>query len=152
MMTTTNETIPLERVADDLVAPLWRGISSDYKHKYSYTIWQQFEDNIRSAAYTARLSLFLSKITTRLDIALAERDVERVRDVINSGQDRETLRMLREDTALLVLMVRVQSAEKFGRKRPAKTETSQRSEPGEATNEQGLSVRGSGDRSLFDQS
>lgn len=113
----------LEQIAESIISPLWAGIDADYKRKYSYTIWQQFEDQIRSAAYTSRLSLFLSKITTRLGIALNERDVRRVVDAVGAGGDREVLRALRDDTALLVLMVRAKQTERFGaRRHPIETQ------------------------------
>lgn len=96
-----------DELANGLLAPLWRGISPDYKSKYSYSIWQQFEDNLRSAAYTARLAEFLSKIVTRLGIEILEKDVASVRKIISSGDDKATLKMLRDDTTLLVLIVRV---------------------------------------------
>ncbi len=95
-----------DELAAGLLAPLWRGVSADYKAKYSYSIWQQFEDNIRSAAYTARLAEFLSKIVTRLGIDVLEKDVASVRKIIAGGQDKATLKMLRDDTTLLVLIVR----------------------------------------------
>ena len=100
-----------DQIADDILAPLWAGIPREYKTKYSYSVWDQFQDNVRSAAYTSRLSLFLSKITARLGISLNERDVKRVVAAVSSGEDREVLRALREDTALLVLMVRTRVGE-----------------------------------------
>jgi hypothetical protein len=96
-----------QQIADSLLAPIWRGIPESYKRKYLRNIWQQFEDNIRSAAYTSTLSGFLSKITTRLGVAINEQGVASVVDVTSSGEDKEILRMLRADATLLVLMVRV---------------------------------------------
>lgn len=101
-----------DELAESLIAPLWRGISNDYKRKYSLKIWQQFEDNLRSAAYTSRASEFLSRITTRLGIEIAAADVKKVADTINSGADKQILKMLREDSSLLVLLVRVANEEK----------------------------------------
>lgn len=138
----------LEQIAESIISPLWQGIDSDYKRKYSYTIWTQFEDQIRSAAYTSRLSLFLSKMTQRLGITLNERDVKRVVDAVGFGGDREVLHALRDDTALLVLMVRARAAEKFGARRSVPIETKQ--SQGENKNEV-LPIRGADDRSLFDQ-
>lgn len=101
-----------DQLATDLLAPLWRGVNSDYKRKYSYSIWKQFEDNVRSAAYTSRLSHFLSRITQRLGIEIREADAGTVARVIESGDDRAVLRSLRDETTLLVLMVRVANEER----------------------------------------
>lgn len=106
----------LEQIAKAILWPLWQGIPREYKMKYSYSIWQQFEDNVRSAAYTSRLSLFLSRITARLGISILDRDVARITEAIDSGQDREILRSLRDDTALLVLLVRAEAVEMRARK------------------------------------
>lgn len=96
-----------EEIADNLLTPLWQGIDAGYKKRYALNIWQQFEDNIRSAAYTARASDFLSRIKMRLGITIYSEDVEKIAGVIVAGEDRSLLRMLREDTTLLVLLVRV---------------------------------------------
>ena len=108
-----------EQLATDLLTPLWRGISPDYKRKYARTIWQQFEDQLRSAAYTAKLSTFLSKITQRLDIVLHKEETEKVAAVIGGNDDKTILKMLRDETTLLVLLVRVaneERKEKFAKK------------------------------------
>lgn len=96
-----------DRLVTDLLTPLWQGISPDYKRQYARTIWNQLEDNIRSAAYTSQLSKFLEKITLRLNIDIRQEYVERVAAVINCGDDKAVLKSLREETALLVLLVRV---------------------------------------------
>lgn len=101
-----------EQIANDLLTPLWLGIDSDYKRKYSYSVWQQFEDNIKSAAYTSTLSKFLSIIKQRLNIEVKSADTEKITAIINSGEDKAVLNALRGDTALLVLMVRVANEEK----------------------------------------
>lgn len=101
-----------ERIANELLMPLWRGIRSDYKAKYSYSIWQQFEDNVRSAAYTSKLSHFLSKIVQRLGIEIREIDAVSVAEIIKCAADRDILHALRDETTLLVLMVRVANEER----------------------------------------
>jgi hypothetical protein len=101
-----------EEVARDLLTPLWRGISADYKGKYARNIWEQFENAVKSAAYTARAAEFLSRITARLGIKIQTEHVEQVRGVVSSGQDRALLKMLRDDTTLLVLLVRADNEER----------------------------------------
>lgn len=101
-----------EKIASDLLTPLWQGIQSDYKAKYARTVWQQFENQIKSAAYTEKLSLFLSRITERLNISIGESHTVKVAAFIQCGDDKMVLKMLRDDTALLVLLVRVANEER----------------------------------------
>lgn len=101
-----------EEVATGLLTPLWRGIPSDYKKKYARNIWEQFENNIRSAAYTARAPEFLSKITQRLGVTFQGVDAERVSAIVGGGHDRTLLKMLRDDTTYLVLLVRADNEER----------------------------------------
>lgn len=120
-----------EELAEQLLTPLWRGISPDYKRKYARSIWQQFEDNLRSAAYTGQLSTFLSKLTTRLGVEIRREDVELVTGVMQSGEDKAILKMLRDETVLLVLLVRVANEErkaKFEAKKLAKKEPHEKEE------------------------
>lgn len=91
-----------------LLTPIWRGIPADYKRKYP-NIWQQFEDNIKAAAYTAELPSFLSKIKQKLGVEIHDADTKAMTDFIKVSPARETLRALRDHTALLVLMVRVKN-------------------------------------------
>jgi len=109
-----------EQLATDLLTPLWRGISPDYKKRYVYGIWQQFEDNLRSAAYTAKLSTFLAKITQRLGIAIFADDTEKVAAVMQCGEEKAILKMLRDETTLLVLLVRVANEERKEKARQRK--------------------------------
>lgn len=101
-----------EEIATHLLTPLWRGIPAEYKRKYARNIWEQLENNIRSAAYTARSADFLSRITTRLGITINSGDVQQVTETVGNGQDRALLKMLRDDTTLLVLLVRADNEER----------------------------------------
>lgn len=103
-----------EIVAEQLVAPLWRGIPNDYKSKYIRNIWEQFENALKSAAYTARTSDFLSKITNRLRVGFAgAKDLKSVTAIISDlSHEKQLLKMLRDDATLLVLLVRVANEEK----------------------------------------
>lgn len=95
-----------------LLLPIWRGIDPSYKSKYRSSIWQQFEDNIRSAAYTNSLAKWLSAMTQKLNITIQARDVMSVTQVAKGGIDGVLLQMLRNDTTLLVLYVRQVNEEK----------------------------------------
>lgn len=92
---------------------IWRGIPADYKSRYRRSIWQQFEDNIRSAAYTNNLGKFVNSLCLKLSSQLGRNaeDRDRAEVVLRSGQDRELLKLMREETTLLVLMVRIRQQE-----------------------------------------
>lgn len=99
-------------IADQLITPLWRGIPTEYKQKYSLSIWQQFENQIKSAAYTSRLEQFLQSIKTRLDIVILESDVPHVVKFLGEAQPKEIMNILRHETALVVLMVRLENEQR----------------------------------------
>lgn len=96
-------------LALQLLIPLWRGIPGDYKRKYARNIWQQFEDNIRAAAYTATLSKFINSLCSRMSVAIAADDLPEVHEALNAGRDRDILRQLRGEATTLVLMVRLEN-------------------------------------------
>jgi hypothetical protein len=92
-----------------LLTAIWRGVPNSYKSRYRRTIWQQFEDQIRSAAYTNSLGKFVNNICLALGVEILGKDVETVNDVLRGGEDRALLKLLRDETTLLVLMVRVEN-------------------------------------------
>ena len=105
---------PLHETAASLLEIIWRGVPRDYKSRYRMSIWQQFEDNIRSAAYTSNLGKFINSLCMKLGATLGRNASERgrVETILNGGQDRELLKLMREETTLLVLMVRVRTQER----------------------------------------
>lgn len=96
-------------MAKALLVPVWRGIPAGYKSRYRARIWQQFEDNIRSAAYTATLSRFISNLCSRLGTKIRAEDVATVQEIVHSGQDRTLLKLLRDEATTCVLLVRVEN-------------------------------------------
>lgn len=102
---------PLHERAADLLEIIWRGIPADYKSRYRMTVWRQFEDNIRSAAYTANLGKFVNSLCSKLQASIGRNAEERetAQAILNSGEDDEFLKLMREQTTLLVLMVRVRN-------------------------------------------
>jgi hypothetical protein len=62
-----------------------------------------------AAAYTNKLSRFINSICSSLSINIRTGDVELVEKILRDCTDREVLKMLREETTLLVLMVRVRN-------------------------------------------
>jgi len=102
---------PQYHTALRLLIPIWRGLDSNYKSKYARSIWQQFEDNIRSAAYTSTLSRFFNNLSSRLEIAI---DAAGLTDVqaalaVTGAAERTLLRQLRDETSTLALMVRLEN-------------------------------------------
>ena len=102
-----------DRLAE-LLLIIWRGVPLDYKRRYM-NIWEQFENNIRSAAYTSELGKFVNSLCLKMNNAragvnAAERD--RFARLLSELDARQTLKMLREETTLLVLMVRVANQER----------------------------------------
>ncbi len=107
---TTMDDYPQEyHTALKLLTPLWRGIHGDYKRKYARNIWQQFEDNIKTAAYTSKVTRFVNSICSRLQIQIAARDVEMMNEALAEADDRLLLRQLRDEATTLVLMVRLEN-------------------------------------------
>jgi hypothetical protein len=103
-----------QEMAATLLKIIWRGIPADYKSKYRMTIWEQFENEIKSAAYTSSLAKFINSICSHLGAEIGRTDTERgvANEILHSSNDRAMLKMLREETTLLVLMVRVDNEEK----------------------------------------
>jgi hypothetical protein len=95
-----------DELVSKLLYPCWRGIDESYKSKYRQTIWQQFEDAIKSASYTDDLAKFWERLSRRLYCAPRAADSSAIAEIVNSN-DGGILPMLREQTGILVLMVRV---------------------------------------------
>ena len=112
-MTTQEIESKLKQEAATLLMMIWRGIPADYKSKYRMTIWDQFENEIRAAAYTSDLGKFVSRLCGRLNATIGVKDEERslAEAILQTKHDREMLKLMREQTTLLVLMVRVQNQE-----------------------------------------
>ena len=114
---------PLHERLAEMLALIWRGIGASYKSRYRMTIWQQFEDQIRSAAYTSNLSKFVSSLCFKLNADIGTNAEHRARfDELfrqlslgtpgGEPQQRPALKLLREETTLLVLMIRVANQER----------------------------------------
>ena len=92
---------------------IWRGIPNSYKSRYRRTIWRQFEDNIRSAAYTNNLGKFVNSLCLALNVEIhGQDDIELANDALREGGDKAMLKLMRDETTLLVLMVRLNNQER----------------------------------------
>ena len=105
---------PEHEQAAELLEIIWRGIPADYKSRYRRSIWQQFEDNIRSAAYTSNLGKFVNLLCSKLSAQIGRNSEDRTRadELLQKADARTMLKLLREETTLLVLMVRVANQER----------------------------------------
>jgi hypothetical protein len=98
-----------QELVDKLIYPCWQGVSATYKSKYRRNIWDQFGEAIKSSAYTDRLALFLERLTVKLAIEIVGKYTEGVASIVNCGEDRVVLTMLRTETTLLVIMCRLEN-------------------------------------------
>jgi len=100
-----------QEMAGTLLKIIWRGIPADYKSRYRMTIWEQFENEIRAAAYTSSLARFVNSICSRLRAEIGRTPEERAvaETILRGADDRAMLKMFREETTLLVLRVRVEN-------------------------------------------
>lgn len=94
-------------VAEKLLFSLFRSLDSDYKKKYLKNIWEQFESNVRQAAYTSKLSKFLENITSQIPIVPMQKYGADIAGVIGSGMDKTVLTWLRDETTYLLLLTRM---------------------------------------------
>jgi len=92
-----------DKIVETLIFPMWRGIDPEYKSKYKRDIWQQFENGLRSAASTSKLSTFFETFKMRFNIVIR---AEHRSNILAGLQldDEKTLTHIREDTAILVLL------------------------------------------------
>ena len=111
LTTTKSKEQELRQMAANLLMAIWRGIPADYKSKYRMNIWEQFENQVRSAAYTSNLAKFANSISLKLaaTIGVTPEEREQAERILNSGQDRALLKIMREQTTILVLMLRVEN-------------------------------------------
>lgn len=125
----------LHQRAAALLDVIWRGIPAAYKSRYRRNIWQQFEDNVRSAAYTSNLGKFVNSLCQNLSVAIyGADDIELANDALREGSDKTLLKLMREETTLLVLMVRLRNQERReewkAKRAESKTEEESAMQPG----------------------
>lgn len=100
----------IRQMCVDLAWALWRGMSADYKRRYAMVVWDQFRDRLAGEAMsTSNLGQYVNSLCSKLGVVrLGESDdLDRINEILNSGQDREILRTMREETALVVVKVRL---------------------------------------------
>ena len=99
--------ITQDLIAEKLLWGIWRSIDDVYKERYLSNIWEQFENAIRSAAYTDNLKKFISNLKVRLPMVILAKYNSDILSVIDSGKDSIILGWLRDETTYLVMKVRI---------------------------------------------
>jgi hypothetical protein len=98
--------ITQEFVSEHLLFPLFRCLSDSYKERYKRDIWNQFENNIRSAAYTSKLRVFYQNIVSSMPIDVQQQYHGKIRIILESYRDKAVLNWLRDECAYMVLVAR----------------------------------------------
>jgi len=80
---------------------VWSSLSPSVRKRY----YDVLVRTVKSAAMTSSLGKFLDVLCIRLDIPILKQD-RAILDIIRLKQDRAILKMLREETMLLVVMMR----------------------------------------------
>lgn len=101
-----------QEMAASLLDIIWQGISSDFKSRYRQTIWEQFENTVRANAYTNNLGKFVNSVCLKLGATIPGKHTAEAEKILNSGQDRPLLKLYRDETTLIVLMVRIRNQER----------------------------------------
>jgi len=105
--------ITQEEVAENLLFGLWQNIDSDYKKKYVKNIWEQFENAVRAATYTDKLTKFIEIFKSRLPCELQGMYTKDIFNFLNKcKEDYKVLTWLREETTYLVMICRMLNQEK----------------------------------------
>jgi hypothetical protein len=107
----------LVAMATDLAWLLWKGVPSDYKRRQALKVWDQFQSRLQGEAMaTSNLGTFINSVCSKLNVVTLGRkaDLEALDAILNSGQDRALLRLMREETALIVVKVRLLNEERKG--------------------------------------
>jgi hypothetical protein len=104
----------LHQQAADLLETIWRGMPAEYKSRYRMSIWPQFEDQVRSAAYTTNLGRFVNSLCGKLGATIGSNEAERRQAfaVLETAEAGPLLKLMREETTLLVLMVHIRNQER----------------------------------------
>lgn len=98
-----------QNIADNLLTPLWRGLPDAYKMRYARNIWNQFEDAVRSSAYTSDLNRFVDTFCRKSGVEIGKEGTGTVAEFLRTADSRQTLKLLREETTVLVLLVRLEN-------------------------------------------
>lgn len=100
----------LKQQAADLLAIIHLSMNWDVWGSKRLKYWDVFQENVAASACTDNLARWLNTLCNRISVLTPgrnEKDRDRLEQILNGGNDRALLKLLREETQLLVLMVRV---------------------------------------------
>lgn len=96
-----------------LLEIIWRGIPKSYKRRYVRDIWRQFQEEMETAAYTDNLPEFLNALCARFGATILTNDeAATVMEVLESKQDREMLKLFRQESLYLSTAIQVANQER----------------------------------------
>lgn len=101
-----------DQVAEQLLWPLWRSVTDDYKSRYKRDVWDHFENAVRSAAYTGSLRTYLSNFQGRIPCEIQAQYMRDIIMIVESGCDDDILNWLRDETTYIVMLVRIRNQER----------------------------------------
>lgn len=103
--------------ATAILLAIWDSVPLDYKRKYALNIWEQFQNAVSVAARTNLLSKFYESLHRKFDTQPIRKEAqEMVAHIMEAGEDRLLLKLIREETAYLVLSTRVLNEERKERR------------------------------------
>ena len=90
---------------------VWRGVDFEYKKQYRTKIWRMFNSALRAAAKTSGKDTkkFISKLMRKMQ-SIPDKDLAHIKALI-ALDAREVLRMVRQESEYLVVMVRLMNEE-----------------------------------------
>ena len=94
----------------DLAWALWRSMDAEYKRRYALKVWEQFQERLAGEAMTTtRLGEYVNSVCSKLGVQQlgGKDDIARIDEILNAGADRDILRLMRDETALIVVKVRL---------------------------------------------
>lgn len=106
---------PEQEAAVTLAEIGWRNVDFDRWRAHRMRVWSQFTDRLRLAATTTST---LSRFWTTFCAAMGSENPsdqgqrQALGNVLSGGNDRAVLRVLRQDTDLVTLMVRLRSEDR----------------------------------------
>lgn len=95
-----------EEMAEKLLYPLWRCVSSDFKERYKADAWGMFENFLKSSACSENLHKFFDQFKRLMPIDWQHQYEKSVLEVLQSGEDYLVLHALRTECSYLVLLTR----------------------------------------------
>lgn len=104
--------ITQQQVAENMLWPLWRCVTDDYKSRYKREVWDHFENAVRAAAYTGSLRTYLANFQARIPVDMQAQYMEKILSVVESGCDDDILNWLRDETTYIVMLVRLMNQDR----------------------------------------